>query len=223
MECPTCEGRGTFPYSTDICPVCKGKTKLDDSRIDHDDCRICKGKGKFPYSTDVCPVCSGWGKLPDPPENRGPISVVLVESGTPRTAHLQVADILEDLRGEVRVCDPFYGAGSLLRLDLLRGCSRVMFLTKDPDGAEREFADRALTEFVRERRQFEVRRCSTRQLHDRYVLTDDDIIILGHGLKDIGNKQSFIIRLNRSACGDVLDSVRSTFDSAWATAESITR
>jgi hypothetical protein len=57
-------------------------------------------------------------------------------------------------------------------------------------------------------------------LHDRFVLSDDKIIILGHGLKNICNKESFIICLDKELAGDVLTSVRASFEAKWQNAVS---
>ncbi|MGO9255763.1 MAG: hypothetical protein ACLQU1_05610 [Bryobacteraceae bacterium] len=47
------------------------------------------------------------------------------------------------------------------------------------------------------------------------MLTDDEVIILGHGLKDVGKKESFVIRLSNDACGDLIDALKLSFDTKW--------
>jgi hypothetical protein len=47
------------------------------------------------------------------------------------------------------------------------------------------------------------------------------MLILGHGLKDIGGKESFIIRLGRDLVPDLLNEVRKVFDARWKIAKSI--
>ena len=45
-------------------------------------------------------------------------------------------------------------------------------------------------------------------LHDRFVLSEAKILLVGHGLKDIGAKESFVIVLPRTFAPDLLDNVR---------------
>lgn len=40
-------------------------------------------------------------------------------------------------------------------------------------------------------------------------------VILGHGLKDIGGKNSFAIRLNTSICEDSIKTLSPTFNANW--------
>ncbi|HUX87586.1 MAG TPA: hypothetical protein VMW65_11335, partial [Chloroflexota bacterium] len=105
-----------------------------------------------------------------------------------------------------------------LRLDLLEHCSPIRFLTRQPDPNETQTLPRALSEWKREHGDVEFRRHTGRDLHDRFVLSDDELILLGHGLKDVGNKDSFIIRIGRDLADDLIDTVRSSFESKWQAA-----
>jgi hypothetical protein len=144
--------------------------------------------------------------------------VVQIEAGKPRTAHLEVTKLLQALSGEVRICDPYYGSGSLLRLDALTSATSVMFLTQNPDSKEKTHLPRALKEFATERPHFMFREHAGKDLHDRYAVTADELILLGHGLKDIGNKESFVVRLERALAGDTIDALRDSFDQKWQAA-----
>jgi hypothetical protein len=42
------------------------------------------------------------------------------------------------------------------------------------------------------------------------------ILIIGHGLKDIGGKESFVIVLPRTMAGDLLSDMQRSFDQKWA-------
>lgn len=161
----------------------------------------------------------------EPPTKEGSIVgplVFFVEAGKPRSAHLQLAEVFTSLRGELGICDPYYGTGSLLRLDTLAHCGPVRMLTQTADSAEQLWLPRALTEFIREHRAFEFRRYAGRDLHDRYILTANELILLGHGLKDVGRRESFIVRLRRETAGDLIDDLRASFDSKWAAASPLT-
>jgi hypothetical protein len=147
--------------------------------------------------------------------------VLFIQAGTPRTAYLDLGDILRGLNCEVSICDPYYGIGSLLRIDLLVHCKKVRFLTRQADSKDGSIIDRALKEFVSEHPNVEFRKLGSTDIHDRYILADDEIILLGHGLKDIGTKESFVIRLTREMCADLIDTVKESFEAKWATATSM--
>jgi len=91
-----------------------------------------------------------------------------------------------------------------------------MFLTQKPDAGERSFLTRAVTEFQRQYPFVSIRLDQTGTLHDRYILSDNQLILLGHGLKDIGNKDSFFIRLPDTMAADLIGTVRDTFDEKWS-------
>ena len=147
--------------------------------------------------------------------------VSMVEAGKPRTAHVELTRLLSDIEGIVRVCDPYYGTGSLLRLDLLKRCRELRFLTRTPDSSEKTFLPRAISEFRREHPQVDFRCSTSADFHDRFILSDAEIVILGHGLKDLGNKESFVIRLPVALARDVISAARESFDQKWEKATSL--
>ena len=136
-------------------------------------------------------------------------------------AHEDISEIFQSLTDEVCVCDPYYGQGSLARLAELVGCSSVRFLTKTPDHKERSYLPRLIHEFRKTNGHIEFRQYPGSDLHDRFVLTDSEFLILGHGIKDIGGKDSFVVRIQRDIAEDTIDSVRKAFDAKWNAAEAI--
>ena len=102
--------------------------------------------------------------------------------------------------------------------DLLTHYSSIRFLTKKPDKEEKTFIGRQLRDFTSEHPHVEVRKAQGKDLHDRFILTSDELILLGHGLKDVGGKDSFIIRLGRHLTGDVITTVLQAFDKKWKAA-----
>jgi hypothetical protein len=132
------------------------------------------------------------------------MSVVRIEGGQPRTARRRLGDMLAELKGTVRICDPYYGVRTLDSLDHVpKGCG-VRFLTSKTSESARKIQG-AIRDFIKERPNTEFRiAANPADLHDRYLLTGDSLLILGHGLKDIGGKESFMIRLERSLAPDLL-------------------
>ncbi len=59
---------------------------------------------------------------------------------------------------------------------------------------------------------------SNRDVNLGQFLSSEELILLGHGLKDIGNKDSFVVRLNRDMAANMIDEVIQSFDRKWAAA-----
>lgn len=223
IQCPPCQGTGqAWVISPTECPLCRGigQVKVDNQALR---CVRCRGTGRQNVvEQKLCTTCGGYAHLPSDAiqasESHGPL-VFFVESGKPHTAHQEVASLFGRLRGEVRACDPYYGSGTLSRLHEMRRCDRLLFLTKTPDSHERTFLDKRLQEYRLEHPGVEFRRYRGAELHDRFVLTGNELILLGHGLKDIGTKDSFVVRIDRQLAGDLIDCVRASFDEKWHNAD----
>ncbi len=236
-KCPLCHGEGILPDTRNHlpeCHYCEGSGRKD--RVLFELCPECGGwahRERKPVAVDMLALTNSLGVrpyAPMPPDQQAAIDSVLklpdkastpksaiiqIEAGKPRTAHLEIAKLFNSLKGEVRVCDPYYGTGSLLRLDDLKSCQSVRFLTHTPDNKEKSFIARAIQEFVTEHPHVTFRKHTGNDLHDRFVVTTDELILLGHGLKDIGNKESFVVRLDRNYAGDMIDTITSSFDQKW--------
>jgi hypothetical protein len=149
------------------------------------------------------------------------LAVLRIEAGQPRQARIKLGEMLFKLKGVVKICDPFYGISTLDSLDLLPKSSEVRFLTQKTTEPSRRI-EGAIRDFCKERSKTELRKASTSsKLHDRYILADQQIIILGHGIKDIGNKESFVIVLNEDLVPDLINETNTSFDREWGMATKI--
>jgi len=153
----------------------------------------------------------------------GAIAVVRIAADKPFTAREQLSEILSSLRGTVRISDPYYGARTADALSACTGAQEVRMITGKAGGGESEAAARrVLVDLTRERRNVHVSIAPPGQLpHDRYLLTGTELIIVGHGLKDIGSRESFVIRLPRSLVGDIAAQSGAAFDALWKVATPI--
>ena len=149
------------------------------------------------------------------------MSVVRIEGGQPRTSRLRLGEALGTLKGTIRVCDPYYGIRTLDSLDHIPKACSIRFLTAKSNEPALKIQN-AIRDFKKERPTAEFRiAASPSDLHDRYVLSVDTLLILGHGLKDIGGKESFMIRIGRELAPDLLNELATTFDSRWKSGSSI--
>lgn len=145
----------------------------------------------------------------------GKLSVVRIEKDQPRTARQELSEIIKGLTGTVRVCDPYYGVRTLDLLDSFAKTTKVRFLTSKTNEPARQLTG-ALNDFKKEKPNVEFRLVDKNAgLHDRFVVSPVLMLILGHGLKDIGTKESFVIRLDIDLVPDLITETISAFDTKW--------
>jgi hypothetical protein len=150
----------------------------------------------------------------------GRLSVVRVDGSTPRTARQTLSEILGLLDESVSICDPYYGVRTLESLDCIPKATAVRFLTAKTNESPQKLSG-PFRDFVKERPKVQFRQTSSHSLHDRYVVTTGQLLILGHGLKDIGAKESFIIRLGSTLVPDLVKQIIRSFDEHWKSATEI--
>jgi len=124
--------------------------------------------------------------------------------------------ILEELEGELKIVDPYCSERTL---DILKDLQNkpIKFLTRTQNLHEKE-KDRFLRElqdFKSEFQSIEFRDYPFTDIHDRYVISENSLIILGHSLKDLGSKESFAIVLNKETSRNVVEALIENFDRRW--------
>jgi len=145
----------------------------------------------------------------------GGLSVIRFEGNKPRTGRMRLGEILSSLKGMIRICDPYYGVRTLDSLDYVPKSCAVRFLTVKTNESARQISG-ALKDFKREKPNVEFRiAADPSQLHDRYVLTPDQIILVGHGLKDIGGKESFLVQIDTHLAKGIITRTINDFDLRW--------
>lgn len=219
IKCALCNGEGKWPYDWKLCPQCYGDGEIDDSGLSDKDCAACSGTGTHPYAWVRCARCGGTGKRPK--KEQGNIFVFSIEAGNRDQGYQTLAGIFENLAGHIKVADPYYGTRSLASLALLTKAKSVQFLTKKRDSNNKTFIDQRVADFTAGNPKYEVRKYSGTDLHDRYVLTEDHLILVGHGIKDIGNRESFVVQIDRSIAGEIIDSTHKAFDQKWRNSQTI--
>ena len=123
-----------------------------------------------------------------------------------RVAHA----LLETLKGEIRVCDPYADARTLDMLALCQEASVIRLLThkvQGPDGFKQ-----AQQAFEREHKiGLDVRIAPKDVLHDRYAIHEDGMLLFGTSLNGLGLKQSFVIALGE----DLRTATLAAFEATW--------
>ncbi len=148
----------------------------------------------------------------------GGLSLVRFDGDSPRTARLRLAEAFGSLRGLIRICDPYYGVRTLDSLDHVPSTCRIRFLTQKTNESTRKIQG-AYREFKRERPDTEFRIAApSAKLHDRFVLAASTLLLVGHGLKDIGGKESFMVRIDKGLAEGLISQTRRAFDDHWKAA-----
>lgn len=126
-------------------------------------------------------------------------------------------NILASFHGDLRIVDPYCGQRCL---DILSGMKnrRIKFLTKvgNLSNTQRNQLIRDIADFRAENPNVEFRNYAQQDLHDRYIVSPDFLVILGHSIKDLGSKESFAVVLNKDSSKNMIESLMSHFDERWA-------
>jgi hypothetical protein len=128
-------------------------------------------------------------------------------------AVLNLHQFFGNLKGSVRVCDPYLDLSTVQHLEVFTAATSIRLLTyKISDTPTLRLA---LTALGSQARQVEVRKPISDILHDRYVIDDASMLILGTSLNSFGKKQCFVIKAGQDIRTALLDS----FNQIWSTAK----
>jgi hypothetical protein len=149
-------------------------------------------------------------------KKEGYIEIFYFEPGKPYSNKREVSkNILYNLKGELSIVDPYC---DIKTLDILKEVKKttVKFLTRADNLKDRKprFLQQ-LKDFKIENPQVEVRDYPHDDIHDRYIISSESLILLGHSIKDLGNKESFAISLNKDANKNLVEAIIENFNRRW--------
>ncbi len=125
--------------------------------------------------------------------------------------------LIKKLNEEIMIVDPFYGLGTLTNLDKISENKKIRFLTSKLGNDENE--DKFKKEFLKFKNEFkniQIKKYDKfYELHDRYIVSDNGLIIIGHGIKDLGSKESFIIALFDEEIKSLIPTLKESFENKW--------
>lgn len=142
------------------------------------------------------------------------IKTIYIEAGKPVTALSKTGEILESLVGEILICDNYFGFKSMVNLYKLKESKNIKFICGNIKGDRKEIV-KLIQDFNKEDHKLEVKIFDRAQLHDRYIITEKELIILGHGFADLGNKESLIIVIPKSFVRDICEELKNRFIQKW--------
>jgi hypothetical protein len=127
-----------------------------------------------------------------------------------------VQDLLGSLEGVLRICDPYLSPRSL---DFVVQCikaSDIRVLTGQVSGRSTFVGDLKATQ-SQLGVPVEVRVAAGGILHDRYIIHDSGVVLIGTSLNGLGNKQSVVVALGE----DMRTLLLTAFDGIWAGAQQL--
>ncbi len=128
---------------------------------------------------------------------------------------LVVSKAVATLTGHVRIVDKFFGVESLDFLHAFARTRRISFLTEKLSGDVGHLR-REVSRFRKEFPNSEFRIYPRKhELHDRYLVSDREVWLIGHGIKDFGSKESFVVVLKDPFGKDLRSILRDSFDQRW--------
>ena len=147
----------------------------------------------------------------------GSIQVVYFEPDRRYTSkRLLLKSILDDLKGELRIVDPYCSERTLdILKDIKNKHSKFLTRVDNLREKEKERFLRELQDFKSEKSNTEFRNYPNTDIHDRYIISSDSLVILGYSLKDLGTKESFAISLNKDENKNIVGAVSENFDRRW--------
>ncbi|MCX6777380.1 MAG: hypothetical protein NT157_00665, partial [Candidatus Micrarchaeota archaeon] len=76
--------------------------------------------------------------------------------------------------------------------------------------------------FKKEFKKIEFRRLPDAfELHDRYIVADNALVIVGQGLKDLGKKESFVVYLPLELTCSFIPTLRKVFEERWKRSQKV--
>jgi hypothetical protein len=137
--------------------------------------------------------------------------ILIVDPAQAVQATSNLHSLLSKLKGAIRICDPYFDEISVEHLDACPKNARILLLTRNVKDSGRL---RRLHAALCQSHAAEVRICSANVLHDRYVIADAEMLLLGTSLNGFGKKQSFVAKTG----SDVRATMLGTFNGHWTSA-----
>lgn len=147
--------------------------------------------------------------------NQGPLTLYVTGRAPWSDRRLMVKEAVKKASGDVRILDKYFGMESLDFLLDFQKNRRIRFLTTHPTRNLGQL-QREVARFKREFPHAEFKAYpSPHELHDRYILFEKEVWFVGHGIKDIGSKESFVVLLRDPFGKDIRKTLFDSFEARW--------
>lgn len=134
--------------------------------------------------------------------------------------------VIEMLQEDLCIVDPFYGNGTFYVLEKFGKNRKIRFLSCTLGNEEKQNESKFTINLQRFRKEFkniEIRKYNKPyELHDRYIIAKNALVVIGHGIKDLASKESFIIFLPEKLVTGFLPKLKKIFDERWKKSTKLT-
>ena len=124
--------------------------------------------------------------------------------------------IFSGLTGSLKILDPYCSEKTLDVLANLKD-RPTKVLTKLGNLRERDKGKfvRDVADFKTENPNVEFKDYPNADIHDRYIISEDKVTLIGHSMKDLGAKESFAVVLGRGYYREIYDALNDNFIRRW--------
>lgn len=127
--------------------------------------------------------------------------------------------IIEMLKGDLLIVDPYYGKGTFYVLEKFGKHRKIRFLSSKLGDEEQNNIGQFnidLKRFKNEFKNIELKKYDKfYELHDRYIIAENALVVVGHGIKNLAEKESFVIFLPEQLVGGFLPNLKKAFEERW--------
>lgn len=143
-------------------------------------------------------------------------NVFYFEPGKPYSnKRLLSNEIFSKLTGEIKIVDPYC---DIQTLDLLKDIKsdkiRILTVLGNLKDKRTRFL-RHLNDFKKQFNNLELMDYSSGDMHDRYIIYQDGLVIIGQSLKDLGKKESFVVFLRKEPYRTIYEALNNNFEIKW--------
>jgi len=135
-------------------------------------------------------------------------------------------NIIKLLDGDLCIVDPFYGNGTFFLLEKFGKDRKIRFLSGQLGDEEQRNIDNFKINLKRFKKEFgniQIKKYNKfHELHDRYIIAQNALVVVGHGIKDFASKESFVIFLPKKMVLNFLPNLKNTFEERWKKSNDIT-
>ncbi|NIM11660.1 MAG: hypothetical protein GTO45_06170 [Candidatus Aminicenantes bacterium] len=120
-------------------------------------------------------------------------------------------DFLSGLGDNIRICDPYLDTNTIEHLDSCKDGVKIKLITHNIKDSGR--LRQLISAFNRSKRHIEIKKTPISVIHDRYIIDDKIMLILGTSLNGFGKKQCFLIKAGK----DIRSAMLNNFKKHWST------
>ncbi len=147
---------------------------------------------------------------------KGPLTLYVSGKAPWSDMRFVVKEAMKKAAGDVQILDKYFGMESLDFLQDFQKNRHIRFLTTHPTKNLAQL-QREVMRFKKEFSNSEFKAYpSPYELHDRYLLFEKEVWFVGHGIKDIGAKESFVVILQEAFGKDIRNTLLNSFEARWA-------